>query len=487
VTTAIRSSVRREQSHLVTTMRAEGRSRVEIATAIRDHYRVNPRVALRLAHGWTQQQAADAWNSHWPDDPKTFKAISRWEVWPAPSGHAPPFEVLNRLAQLYQCTVSDLVADQADYRHLDTANQRRTGAAGFGARSHPRDVQPTATIDPHLAPATAADRPDSPGRADTTSAEEDDYASVMRFLRTADRQVGGGNLYAGVVNYLQTSVAPTIFRTDVHGDGSQILTAAAALTEMAGWMAHDAGHDRPAGQHFAQSLRLAQAGGDRQLCAHVLASMSHLAQHQGRADQAIEYARQGQQTLGDDQRHPELEARLLAMQARGHASYGRADESTRLLIQAERALQVEPGVGRSPWVSPFDEGSLASESARCLRQLGDLTAAARQAEHIVALRPADRARSRAFALLMRAGVLNAQGSADEASALAHEILDSTGNLSSFLVFQQLLQLADALHPHRSNGQVRDVLDRIHAARHDRVWPARTSTTEHAAATRGPIA
>jgi tetratricopeptide (TPR) repeat protein len=86
-------------------------------------YRVNPRVAFRLAHTWSQRQAAEEWNKRWPDEPKTFKNFSYWETWPSVTGHEPSLVVLGKLAQLYECSVSDLVIDQPDYRHIDSAHQ----------------------------------------------------------------------------------------------------------------------------------------------------------------------------------------------------------------------------------------------------------------------------------------------------------------------------------------------------------------------------
>ena len=101
----------------------------------------------------------------------------------------------------------------------------------------------------------------------------DAYTSAMQSFRAAGRQVGGGHLYATVVKYLQAEVAPKLFGLDHDGDGQLVFTAAAALTEMAGWMAHDAGRDQAAEQHFARSLDLVKVGGDRQLGVHVLASI----------------------------------------------------------------------------------------------------------------------------------------------------------------------------------------------------------------------
>lgn len=295
------------------------------------------------------------------------------------------------------------------------------------------------------------------------------YASAMQSFRAADRQVGGGHLYATVVKYLHAEVAPRLFGVEHDGDGRVAFTAAAALTEMAGWMAHDAGRDQAAAQHFSRALDLVKLGGDRQLGVHVLASMSHLAHHQGNPAEAIQFARRGREALSRGPRLPELEARLLAMLARGYASLRRADECTNLLLQAEQALGTTPDKERSPWVSHFDEGSLASEAARCLRQLGDLAEAQRQAERIIRLRPGERTRSRAFGQLILATVLIAQGKPDEGCSVAQEVLDATQQLGSFLVIQQLLDLKELLEPHHGNRVVADFLVCLDEALRERVW------------------
>ena len=231
-------------------------------------------------------------------------------------------------------------------------------------------------------------------------------------------------------------------------------TAAGAITEMAGWMAHDAGRDASARQHFTQALHLTTVGDDAQLRVHILASMSHLALHQGQPEQAIRYTRQGQEALGAVS-VPGVAAQLLAMEARGLATLPQPELGAcgRALLQAEHVLDKEPGEQPSPWISRFDEGSLASEAARCLRQLGQLNAAARQAERIIELRPGSHARSRAFGQLLLASVLIAQGEPEQACALAQQVLDATQPLSSYLVLQQLHELAGLLGPFQANRHV----------------------------------
>jgi hypothetical protein len=121
-------SLRQEQAEFAVALRAQGKSWVEVASAFRSKYRVNARVAFRLARGWSQRQAADEWNRRWPDEPKTLKSFSYWKVWPSSTGHEPSLEVLDRLAHLYQCSVADLVIDLADHSHLDATTGTTTTA-----------------------------------------------------------------------------------------------------------------------------------------------------------------------------------------------------------------------------------------------------------------------------------------------------------------------------------------------------------------------
>jgi tetratricopeptide (TPR) repeat protein len=121
-------SQKQQREQLVRSLRDKGKSRVEVAEALRQRYRFNARAAFRYAHGWSQRQAADEWNRRWPDELKTFKMFSYWEQWPSSTGHVPTFDNLSKLAELYECAVSDLLVDLPDFRHLDTPSSAQTTA-----------------------------------------------------------------------------------------------------------------------------------------------------------------------------------------------------------------------------------------------------------------------------------------------------------------------------------------------------------------------
>lgn len=294
-------------------------------------------------------------------------------------------------------------------------------------------------------------------------------AAAIGGFRVADRQVGGGYMHATVVQYLQVEVGPRLFGNGSAEGGREVFCAAAGLTEMAGWMAHDAGQDGLAKQHFVRARDLSKLGGDPELSAHIFASLSHLANYLGRPTEAIKLARAGQAKVRRGPRNPELDARLYAMEARGYAGWHKSIECDRTLVKAKTSLDAGPARGSSEWVSGFDEGSLAMEGGRCMQQLGQLGEARGEAERVLALRVGDRTRSRAFGQLMLAALLVMEERFDEACALGYEVLAGTQALGSFRVIQEFRTLEQLLEPYRSVRVVADFLAYSAETLQERMW------------------
>uniref|UniRef100_UPI003EB725FC hypothetical protein n=1 Tax=Nonomuraea sp. bgisy094 TaxID=3413781 RepID=UPI003EB725FC len=133
---------------------------------------------------------------------------------------------------------------------------------------------------------------------------------------------------------------------------------------------------------------------------------------------------------------PAMESRLLTMAARGFAALNDSKECARLLVRAEEALGREEDGAASPWTGPFDEGTLALDTARSMLTLGQFREARRQADRAIALRPADRTRSRAFAQLVLADVLIETEQLDEACGAVVGVIEDTRALSSLVLTRQ---------------------------------------------------
>ncbi|MFV2198721.1 hypothetical protein [Nocardiopsis sp. LOL_012] len=255
------------------------------------------------------------------------------------------------------------------------------------------------------------------------------------------------------MQYLSSRVGPQLV-SESSTPGTFV--AAAGLTEMAGWMAHDAGRDEVAARHFQRALNLAYAGGGGALTAQAWASRAHLSLHRGETAAALVAAEQAWRHL-DGGEDVALRGRILAMRTRAHAANGDAAHSRSSLAQAERLLTSASSASASDWTSPFDLGSLASEAARSMCDIGDYTAAAEHARHALELRTPDRVRARSLASLTLARALVGQRRIDEASAVAQRVGHATAGVGSLVVTGQLHHVVETLAPYSSVNGVGTVL------------------------------
>ncbi|WP_328966328.1 hypothetical protein [Streptomyces sp. NBC_00239] len=165
-------------------------------------------------------------------------------------------------------------------------------------------------------------------------AADSDLMALDTF-RGADRQTGGGRLYAAVVQHLVTNIGPRL----VAGDGGpKVFAAAAALTEMAGWMAHDSARDDVALRCFTRALPLARVCGDLSLAASIAASSSHLTLHSGDPAAAARWAQTGLEIAAQGPRLAALTARLHTMKARATAACGHRATAEQSLAAAREHL-----------------------------------------------------------------------------------------------------------------------------------------------------
>jgi hypothetical protein len=315
-------SARQERAHLIAVMRAGGKTWVDIAEDFRDRYGVSARKAFRWAHGWSQADVARHWCARWPDEPKTEQNISLWETWPE-SGHEPSLRVLGRLAALYACNLSDLVADLSLHRGLDGADDTGDAAVALNRRAV------VAALGGALA-STVLPTPVMIGPRDLSSGLPDYFRSQLEGHYRADMLLGPHLLIETVVPQYETiRQVADMARGDIHRDLLEVATAFAALI---GWLHQDAG-DLPSSFRWrSETLDMAHRSGNPQLLSYALTNKAMLGVDTGDGVQVVDLAA----AALSDRKKLCPKAVVLATQqaAHSHSLSGDADACKRALDES---------------------------------------------------------------------------------------------------------------------------------------------------------
>ncbi len=397
-------SQKQQREYLVRWLRVQGRSWVEVAEVLRQRYRFNARVALRYAHSWSQRQAADEWNRLWPDELKTFKNFSYWEQWPSATGHAPSFDNLSKLAQLYECAVCDLLVDLPDFRHLDpTIGNRdvRKLVVFADAASMPGETLLSPILGPPIVGRADAargadhevaalgddvDRRGFPGMvvgllasaavphvqvpAQVDAGHVRSLQATVEQLRAQDQISGGGAILRLALHQFARARRMVDESDYTEPVGRQLLAAAGALGNLAGWAAFDHGDQRLARHLYNEAQLLATSSGEVELQARLWVNRSmqdtYLANLEG--DRGV--ARAGLRSAklaAEVARHepsPRLHALIAMREAAAYAQLGDASAFRAAITQARRELDRGPHPADPYWCGFVIEAEITGTEAR---------------------------------------------------------------------------------------------------------------------------
>ncbi|OIK24278.1 hypothetical protein [Streptomyces malaysiense] len=281
--------------------------------------------------------------------------------------------------------------------------------------------------------------------------------SMTQALTDLDHQFGSGHVRPVLVHYLNSVVSGLLAGSYRESTGRELFAAVARLTELAGYMAVDTGQPGLAQRYYIQSLRLAQAAGDRGYGGYVLAaSMSHLAAQLGNPREIAQLARAAQEGARGHAT-PRAEAMFHAAEARGHALLGDARAAGAATARAVSAMErCDDGSGDDPvWIRHFDGAYLADELAHCHRDLGQPEQSARYAEQSLAGHPASRARRRAIGYVLLATAQVQQREVEQACATGMKAVELLETLRSNRGAEYLDDLQQRLEPFREEAVVRE--------------------------------
>ncbi|MFY1652831.1 hypothetical protein ACN27J_18310 [Solwaraspora sp. WMMB762] len=364
-------------------LRAQGYTYRQIAAQWRERYRLNSRVAFRLAHGMTQAEAAQRWNELWPDEdaPKTAKQISYWEIWPGPAGRTPSLDTLNKLAYLYRCNAGELL-DGEDYSHLDTA-----GHGGAAADREPSQARPP-----------TAGLTGAAGLTKVTEAVIEDFEVLTDTYRHLDYREGSHRVSSEVTTHLRTMLEVSN-RTTTSAAHRRLLRAAGDAAQLAGWLAIDAQKYNQAEGYCRLAASLAEKSNDRALRAYSLGVISYTHLHAGDGKAALSVLDTAQGLAGHG---APAAVRSWLCEALGEAYgfLGQPRPGLASLAQAERVFDGVSTESAPAWLGFYNADCHAARlKGRCLTRLREPREATRALYEALTLLPPTFVRERSGTLI----------------------------------------------------------------------------------------
>ncbi|MFI1852947.1 helix-turn-helix domain-containing protein [Streptomyces sp. NPDC020480] len=513
--TAKPRSRRQEQVQFATELRAAGKTWPEVAAAVRNRYRVNARVAPRLARGLSQRQVAELWNQRWPDDPKTFKNISTWELWPASTGHAPSLDTLDRLAQLYECSVADLLADLPNHGHppphASPAPASPAPAAGAdlldGLAAEPLLLTPQLAdtlvhrlhdvrfeelaqalimwvqqanpglnrrelllkISTALTVAAAApllDIADADERDRVAAVLDDpsrlDLATITHAERVLQHYRRQGDVLGPQIA-LQTALAQRQVIADLIASAPEdlrprVLTVYAELSQMVGWQLYNLGDYRAAQYYYDDARTAAHDAENTELVTYVLCTMSQLATWQNKPRVGIDHAIAAQAWAAQTD-SPAALGYAADVAARAFAAAQQNDKAHHALEQEHAAVRdMAAGTPLASWWYFYDESFYWGTKAECALVLGAPEKALAAARTSLPMIDATNVHNYAHTLALQSKAHLQQGDIAEASAIVGDIAHISGVNRSPRITQRIADLRTALTPWQRSRAVRTLDD-----------------------------
>ncbi|MEU0937210.1 helix-turn-helix domain-containing protein [Embleya sp. NPDC005971] len=274
--------------------------------------------------------------------------------------------------------------------------------------------------------------------------------------------IGGGGDTARrlVAQFLTEHVMPLVGQPHAPAIQHALYEVASEQTYLAGWMAFDAGRQGLAERYLIQSLRLAQASGNRMLGAHVLAGLSDQATQLGHPEEGLSLARAGRQGLRGITA-PAATTDLLVLEARAHASLGDVMSAVRAIDKAERTYDTVNHQNEPEWARFIDSAYVTGEIAGSLRDMGDsVNAEAFARESIAAAQAQKRPRRASLSQAVLAASHIQRNELDAAATAAHRALDLSAGIPSVRVSAAMDGLQMRMKGHASQPEVAALMSRF---------------------------
>ncbi|MFD5557027.1 tetratricopeptide repeat protein [Streptomyces sp. NPDC127068] len=255
--------------------------------------------------------------------------------------------------------------------------------------------------------------------------------------------------------FLTNTVVPYL-RADAPEDvRKSMMTAAAFLCYITGWMAVDEGLHGLAQTYYTKALELAGASSDYLTYCHVLRGMSVQAADLGHGSTAIRLANSA--AAAAPKSGPLMRAFMAGQQAHSFALAGDRSAALRSIKETEKAMD-SAGSGRVQ-LGGYTPATLAYHTAQVRYSLGDLTGSVESLKlHFQLRAPTD---SRVTELRFQSMLAERQlelGHVELACSTWSQVLSKHPELQSGAVDKFVADISRRLRPYRTNAVAREVYE-----------------------------
>lgn len=187
-------------------------------------------------------------------------------------------------------------------------------------------------------------------------------------LRHLDDVVGGGDLWPLVHRELAEVRSVVRSMSYTARIGQRLSTVVAELSQLAGWVASDAGHYAQARHAYLSGVSAARDAGDRVLAGQLLSSLSYQMANVGNPADAALLARSA--VVGATSATPRVRALFLERVAWASARSRDHDGTKRALDAVDNTFEHSDGLDEPEWVYWLDRNEISVMAGRCLIELG---------------------------------------------------------------------------------------------------------------------
>ncbi|MEU1287992.1 hypothetical protein [Kitasatospora sp. NPDC005856] len=268
-------------------------------------------------------------------------------------------------------------------------------------------------------------------------------------------ELGAGHARPMAAAFLTNTVG-TYLRADATTEvKADMLTAAADLVYLMGWMAmyeiqHGLGQS-----YYHRALELARAGGDHITYCRTLRGMALQAANLKYGRKALDLADAAAEAA--PKAGPRLAAFLSGQQAHGAALVGDRALAFARLRETERSLSLAEG--RNDHVGGYDIAAYHFHVSSVLYALGDVPGSIIAMQQSQRLRPPTEKQGRAHANGVLAQRQLEVGHVERAAGTWHAFLDDYETLSSARADDHFRQMLAGTRPHTGNARIRELNER----------------------------